>query len=49
MAGRSRDEASFQKQLDDSGSMLPPTDWDSYLPIAKSTWFNRKLCEAAKP
>nr|WP_238691640.1 hypothetical protein [Xanthomonas arboricola] len=48
MAGRSRDEASFQAELDQNSTMLPPSDWDAYLPIAKSTWFNRKLCEAAK-
>ncbi|MCS3810186.1 hypothetical protein [Xanthomonas sp. 4461] len=48
MAGRSRDEASFQAELDKNSTMLPPSDWDAYLPIAKSTWFNRKLCEAAK-
>lgn len=23
-----------------------PTDWDIYLPIAKATWTNRRLCEA---
>ncbi|MBE0316658.1 hypothetical protein [Xanthomonas citri] len=40
MAGRSRDEASFQAEMDKDSTMLPP--------IAKSTWFNRKLCEAAK-
>lgn len=49
IAGTSRDEESLQQELDKNGTMLPPTDWDSYLPIAKSTWFNRKLCEAAKP
>lgn len=49
IAGRSHDEDSLQEELDKNGSMLPPSDWDSYLPIAKSTWFNRKLCEAAKP
>ncbi|WP_115585011.1 hypothetical protein [Xanthomonas arboricola] len=48
MAGRSRDEASFQAELDQNSTMLPPSDWDASLPIAKSTWFNRKLCEAAK-
>lgn len=48
MAGRSRDEASFQAEMDKDSTMLPPSDWDAYLPIAKSTWFNRKLCEAAK-
>ncbi|MDR6675421.1 hypothetical protein [Xanthomonas sp. 1678] len=48
IAGASRDEDSLQQELDKNGSMLPPSDWDSYLPIAKSTWFNRKLCEAAK-
>ncbi|MCC8625052.1 hypothetical protein [Xanthomonas vesicatoria] len=48
MAGRSRDEASFKAELDQNSTMLPPSDWDAYLPIAKSTWFNRKLCEAAK-
>ncbi|MDH4909873.1 hypothetical protein [Xanthomonas euvesicatoria] len=48
MAGRSRDEASFQAEMDKDSTMLPPSDWDAYLPIARSTWFNRKLCEAAK-
>ncbi len=48
MAGRSRDEASFQAEMDKDSTMLPPSDWDAYLPIAKSTWFNRRLCEAAK-
>lgn len=27
--------------------MLLPSNWDAYLPIARSTWFNRKLFEAA--
>jgi len=49
IAAGSRDEDSLQEELDKNGSMLPPSDWDNYLPIAKSTWFNRKLCEAAKP
>ncbi|WP_369977398.1 hypothetical protein [Xanthomonas bundabergensis] len=49
IAAGSRDEDTLQQELDKNGSMLPPSDWDSYLPIAKSTWFNRKLCEAAKP
>ncbi|MBO9882521.1 hypothetical protein [Xanthomonas sp. D-109] len=48
MAGRSHDEASFQAELEKQSTMLPPSDWDAYLPIAKSTWFNRKLCEAAR-
>lgn len=48
MAGRSHDEASFRAELDKRSTMLPPSDWDSYLPIAKSTWFNRKLCEAVR-
>ncbi|BFO54955.1 hypothetical protein AVXHC19_17580 [Acidovorax sacchari] len=48
MAGRSRDEASFQAELDKQSTMLPPSDWDTYLPIAKSTWFNRRLCETVR-
>ncbi len=28
--------------------MLPPSDFDSYLPIAKSTWHNWKLCTQQK-
>lgn len=48
MAGRSHDETSFQAELDKNSTMLPPSDRDAYLPIARSTWFNRKLCEAAK-
>ncbi|WP_375574801.1 hypothetical protein [Paracidovorax oryzae] len=48
MARRSRDEDSLQAELDKQGTMLPPSDWNSYLPIAKSTWFNRKLCEAVR-
>ena len=49
IAAGSHDEESLLDALDKRGTMLPPSDWDSYLPIAKSTWFNRKLCEAAKP
>lgn len=43
----SRDEDSLQAVLDAQGTMLPPTDWDAYLPIAKASWFNRRQCEAA--
>lgn len=28
---------------------LPPSDFDNYLPIAKATWHNSKLCAGTKP
>jgi hypothetical protein len=47
MSRGSRDEQSLQDVFDAQGTMLPPTDWDAYLPIAKASWFNRRQCEAA--
>lgn len=30
-------------------SRLPPTDFDTYLPVARASWYNLKLCSGAAP
>ena len=37
-----------QKTVEDLQNYLPPTDYEIYLPVAKATWNNIKLCQKLK-
>jgi hypothetical protein len=44
-AGKAKDEEGLRSG--DSGVYLPPCDFDNYIDVAKSTWYNTGLCTKA--